>query len=542
MVTCTYTNTQPGSITIIKNTVPDGAQDFAYTTTGSGLSGFSLDDDGVNTGTGGDILNTKVFNNLVPGPYSVTETLPVTGYDLTALVCIDSGTGTTTTETLATGEAAITLGAGGSVTCTYTNTQRGSITIIKNTVPDGAQDFAYTTTGSGLSGFSLDDDGVNTGTGGDILNTKVFNNLVPGPYSVTETLPVTGYDLTALVCIDSGTGTTTTETLATGEAAITLGAGGSVTCTYTNTQRGSITIIKNTVPDGAQDFAYTTTGSGLSGFSLDDDGVNTGTGGDILNTKVFNNLVPGPYSVTETLPVTGYDLTALVCIDSGTGTTTTETLATGEAAITLGAGGSVTCTYTNTQRGSITIIKNTVPDGAQDFAYTTTGSGLSGFSLDDDGVNTGTGGDILNTKVFNNLVPGPYSVTETLPVTGYDLTALGCMAAEPNDHHCPHGECRHRPRSGGRSPAPTPTPSAARSTSPRRSRAWRSPTRAFRSSSRSAREPQRPQVTSARPWAPNSANSTNGGVVKFTTPSNGNGIIDAGETELLLVPGDYQTL
>ena len=232
----------------------------------------------------------------MPGPYSVTETLPVTGYDLTALVCIDSGTGTTTTETLATGEAAITLGAGGSVTCTYTNTQRGSITIIKNTVPDGAQDFAYTTTGSGLSGFSLDDDGVNTGTGGDILNTKVFNNLVPGPYSVTETLPVTGYDLTALVCIDSGTGTTTTETLATGEAAITLGAGGSVTCTYTNTQRGSITIIKNTRARRRPRTSPTRPPAAACRASASmDDGVNTGTGGDMpQHDQVFNNLVPGP--------------------------------------------------------------------------------------------------------------------------------------------------------------------------------------------------------------------------------------------------------
>ena len=89
--------------------------------------------------------------------------------------------------------------------------------------------------------------------------------------------------------------------------------------------------------------------------------------------------MPGSYSVTETLPVTGYDLTNLVCVDSGTGTNTVETLASGEAAITLGAGGSVTCTYTNTQHGSITIIKDTVPDGAQDFAYTTTGTAPGGL-------------------------------------------------------------------------------------------------------------------------------------------------------------------
>ena len=335
--------------------MPDGAQDFAYTTTGTGLSGFTLDDDGVNTGTGGDILNTKEFTNLVPGSYSVTETLPVTNYDLTNLVCVDSGTGTNTVETLASGEAAITLGAGGSVTCTYTNTQRGSITIIKNTVPDGAQDFAYTTTGTGLSGFTLDDDGVNTGTGGDILNTKEFTNLVPGSYSVTETLPVTNYDLTMLACTSTGTGTSATPTLATGLSSITLGAGGSVTCTYTNSKLPTIVVRKITTGIAGGPFTFSTTGGHgfTTPFSL-----TTATAGVAVQQSFVIGAagIGGNFSVTESTLAAGFVLTDVGCVVTvagAEGTVPGSNLATKTGTIeNLAAGATVTCTFTNSGVGT----------------------------------------------------------------------------------------------------------------------------------------------------------------------------------------------
>ena len=108
----------------------------------------------------------------------------------------------------------------------------------------------------------------------------------------------------------------------------------------------------------------------------------------ILNTKAFTDLVPGSYSVTETLPVTGYDLTDLVCIDGGAGTNTVEHP--GDAASPRSRwtpASSVTCTYTNTQQGSITIIKDTVPDGAQDFSLHDRPARTcpAHFTLDDDG-------------------------------------------------------------------------------------------------------------------------------------------------------------
>jgi len=64
----------PGNITIIKNAIPNDPQDFAYTTTGDGMSNFTLDDDADNT-----FSTTKNFTNLDPTvntPRTVTETVP----------------------------------------------------------------------------------------------------------------------------------------------------------------------------------------------------------------------------------------------------------------------------------------------------------------------------------------------------------------------------------------------------------------------------------------------------------------------------------
>ena len=40
-----HADRDPATLTIVKDTQPDGPQDFAFTTTGAGLSPFSLDDD-----------------------------------------------------------------------------------------------------------------------------------------------------------------------------------------------------------------------------------------------------------------------------------------------------------------------------------------------------------------------------------------------------------------------------------------------------------------------------------------------------------------
>ncbi|HSR68861.1 MAG TPA: Ig-like domain-containing protein [Acidobacteriota bacterium] len=413
--TSTVTVLEPaqGMINIVKDTVPDDPQDFAFSTTG-GLtpSNFSLDDD-----ADGTLPNTQSFM-VDAGSYTVTEAAAA-GFDLTALDCVDSdGGGTASSGDPGTGVATINLEAGETVTCTFTNTKRGTISIVKDTVPDDPQDFDYTATG-GLSpsNFSLDDD-----ADGTLSNTQTFLDIVPGSYTVSEAAAA-GFDLTSLSCVDSdGGGTASSGDPGTGVATINLDAGETVTCTFTNTKLGTINIVKDTVPDDPQDFDYTATG-GLSpsNFSLDDD-----ADGMLSNTQTFNNVAPGGYTVSEAATA-GFDLTALDCVDSdGGGTASSGDPATGVATINLDAGETVTCTFTNTKLGTINIVKDTVPDDAQDFDYTATG-GLSpsNFSLDDD-----ADGMLSNTQTFNDVSPGAYTVTEAAAPAGFFLSEIDCTDSD----------------------------------------------------------------------------------------------------------------
>ena len=211
-----------GSITIIKNAAPDAAQDFAFTTTGTGLSSFSLDDDADAT-----LSNQRTFGDLAPGSYTVTESATA-GWTLTSITCSAGGS-----VNLAGRTATITIAGSENVTCTFVNTldtqeaELGSITIIKNAAPDAAQDFAFTTTGTGLSSFSLDDDADAT-----LSNQRTFGDLAPGSYTVTESATA-GWTLTSITCSAGGS-----VNLAGRTATITIAGSENVTCTFVNTRQG----------------------------------------------------------------------------------------------------------------------------------------------------------------------------------------------------------------------------------------------------------------------------------------------------------------
>jgi len=471
-VTCTFSNTQRGSITVIKDAVPDDAQDFAFTTTGDGLSGFSLDDD-----ADGTLPNTTTFSNLAPGAYTVTEAV-VDGWDLTVLACSDG------TTDLATRTASITLGAGENVTCTFTNTKRGKIIVVKETDPASAQTFEFDPSWDEPN-FTLTDGG-----------THESPLLVPGTYSVAEVNVPDGWDMTGATCDDGSP-----------IDAIDLAAGETVTCTFTNTQNGTLVIKKETTPDGDpaeftfdpdwSDTNVTLADGGEQSFSLApatysvaelaaegwdltglvcDDGstqdpatmtatVDLGAGetvtctftntkrAKILVDKVTNPsgdttafefdpswgdnfflaggdplhdsgwLEPGTYSVTELVPA-GWALTGLTCDDGTTSTTAT-------ASITLAPGDVVTCTFTNSKRGSITVVKDANPDGPTAFDFTGSDNLVDDpdndvytFTLTDDGT-------AANTRTFSNLAPGAYSISEIIP-DGWDLSGPVCTVANAN--------------------------------------------------------------------------------------------------------------
>ncbi|MCP4961606.1 MAG: DUF11 domain-containing protein, partial [Actinomycetia bacterium] len=102
----------PGRIVIVKDTVPDNAQDFSFTVTGDLTpSSFSLDDD-----ADGTLSNTQSFDGVAEGTYTVTET-STPGYT-TTIVCNDPNSNTTTSGSTAT----IRVDPEEAVTCTFTNT------------------------------------------------------------------------------------------------------------------------------------------------------------------------------------------------------------------------------------------------------------------------------------------------------------------------------------------------------------------------------------------------------------------------------------
>jgi uncharacterized protein (TIGR03437 family) len=283
---CTFTNTQQGSITIVKNTV-GGNGTFAFT------SNFGLTSP--LTTVGGTVSQT--VNGLTPGgSYNVSETVPA-GWTQTNVICTN-GT-----------PAAITVVAGAATTCIFTNVQEGSIKVVKNTV-GGDGTFAFT------SNFGLTSLTTSGGTA-----SQTFT-LAPGiSYSVSETA-ASGWTQTNASC-SNGT-----------PAAIVVAAGTSTTCTITNTK------VAATVPD------LIISKSHVGNFTQGDTG-------DIYTLTVTNTgqgPTTGTVTVTDVLPA-GLTATAI----SGTGWTCTLATLTCTRSDVLAAGASypvITVTVNVANNGS----------------------------------------------------------------------------------------------------------------------------------------------------------------------------------------------
>jgi hypothetical protein len=291
-----------GTITIIKNTVPNGPQDFSFTiSNGQDTASFTLDDDADPT-----FSNMESIGELSPGTYTITEQA-VSGYFLIGI------TGATSFN-LSTRTATVTLVAGAAVssaTVRFTNMQSGTITIIKDTVPNGPQDFSFTmTSDSTQTTFNLDDDADPT-----LLNWALFGGLLPGTYTITEA-PVVDYVLTGIA------GATSSD-LGTRTATVTLTVNmPSGTVTFTNALGvPGIHLVKSVNPTGAvfpgtrltYTLSYSNTGTAgtmltitdvLDGW-LDETTLNAGWGvyNNTTRTITWTVLVPAGASSAVTFSV-----------------------------------------------------------------------------------------------------------------------------------------------------------------------------------------------------------------------------------------------
>jgi hypothetical protein len=202
-----------------------GGESASVTTTDASFKRFNLDG-GNNTGADA-------------GSYSMAE-VPQAGWDLQADItfskvgCIDSAqnSGPNTVQACDF-TVQYERDAGCVFQCTFENVQRGKIIVEKATDPEGS-DQSFTFTGD---------------ASGSIRDTSTFDerivvdNLEPGTYTSTETVPAT-WDLTAIQCDDGASLTPSSGDVGTATATFKLDPGETVTCTFTNVERGMADVLK----------------------------------------------------------------------------------------------------------------------------------------------------------------------------------------------------------------------------------------------------------------------------------------------------------
>ena len=413
-----------GTLEIVKVADPDDDTTFTFDASVAALNG---DDQWTIIGSGSQtsiVYNTQSAQND-PEPETVTLDLSeaaLAGWKLQSASCVITGfTPPETGTSGATGVIGLQIRAGFTTVCTFTNAKpRGSIQIVKNTVGGIAgQSYEFGFTPSGFNGgtaFSLTTSGVN-GT-----QSSTFGNLlVSGTYSVSESSTPTGWSLTSSGCTIDG--------VATGSpSSIVIQDGKTTICTFTNTEdrnvtRGKIKITKTTDPssDTTTSFGFTTNYESL-GFSLNSTQNNTS---GFLNPS----SISGTYTVAENIPLpAGWSFSNLSCSAARTAagdanpTTSSWSINGQGVVITLGAGDTVTCAYTNIKKPVLTLLKTVIKDNggtALDTAWTLNASGPSSIS--------GVEGVAAVTSAVVNA--GTYTLTESNGPNGYTQTNLACQGA-----------------------------------------------------------------------------------------------------------------
>lgn len=128
----------------------------------------------------------------------------------------------------------------------------------------------------------------------------------------------------------------------TNQVTATIVAGETTICTFSNAvDKASITVVKDTLPDDAQDFSFFLNEVKMEPLILDDDG---NTSNERSNIGTITNLFPGTYTLTEA-SVEGWVLEDIVC--SSSREVMLDVPATETITLTLLPGETVTCTYTN---------------------------------------------------------------------------------------------------------------------------------------------------------------------------------------------------
>ncbi|MDD1654638.1 MAG: hypothetical protein LUO91_02890 [Methanomicrobiales archaeon] len=399
--TCTVTNSwQTGSIELTK--VWSGTA--GRTTLQIGTSAGDDDVDSQQTGENGAAPLTTGANTVAAGTYYVSEINGLSGYDK-VLECTKNG------QAYVPGaNGQVQVGAGDVVVCRFTNTrQTGKIELKKHWV--GTAGSTTIRIGTTEGGHETDQETVNGQDG-----TTGQNTVDTGTYYLSETA-LAGYDA-VITCLDQQ------------QNPVAVGSDGDVqvtkdkeiTCTITNTEEATVTVVKTAI-GGDATFGYT--GTIGDPFSL------TTVSGTASKVFTFENLPADGVTKTviESAPSAPWTFTSLLCVPAMPVTDRTAT-------ITVKPGDDITCTYTNTKQETVTkaFDLECVPGGFEEGDYYTYTQG--GWGGQPAGQNVGQ----LLYENFDDVYPSGYVEVGIPGSGGFSMTFIGPGSIQkPPPNYLPAG-------------------------------------------------------------------------------------------------------
>jgi len=164
-----------------------------------------------------------------------------------------------------------------------------------------------------------------------ISASRVFSQVLPGSYTITESALPAGWSLKGITC----TGANSSVDLSGRSATIDLAIGQAAECIFDNQSSATVTINALSV-GGTDTFGFDASGAGVSGFSV------TTTQDATKAGKTFDPVPPGNVSFTG-LGAPGWQLADVSCFGNTSGVNWVTVGAT--TTVALAEGDSTECIY-----------------------------------------------------------------------------------------------------------------------------------------------------------------------------------------------------